>query len=414
MSVQSYFNDREPADFSGFDFNHALKLPRHSETYEFYISEINHRRIFVKRLKDSYRDKPFYRAALAKEFEIGRRLNHPSLPIYLYAGDDFVVTTYIEGKTLAEALRDKDRWLRNDRNVKKFFRQLIEVIGYLHRYNIIHCDIKPDNIIVTEKSGNIVLLDFDKCYTDSLASTSGQPAVYGIDSNQTGNPSIDYHGVGMIIDRLKRELPGFKHSEYRRMRELCFGDDVSNDRVLSSIDLRVTIPRFVYIICVAALILLGLVIYFYGSPRHSQQTPTTQVADIAVAPVDSSTAIVTDTIIPTNEPRREKTSVNISVFDDVIQTHLSPLIPYMVSTEALIDSNNDIPQELRQEKVTEMAEMLHGFREEAANELRQKFPYLSKAEADSLTKTSAVYIRFNDEVQRVSRLLNDTVSGKQQ
>lgn len=120
---------------------------------------------------------------------------------------------YIDGHPLLQMINNKDPWLRNEKNIKKLLKELVEVVGYLHRNNITHCDIKADNIIITSNSRNLVLIDLDKCYTDSLNDTCGDPAKYGLSIEQVGNKAMDFHGIGKIVELLKKVFPDFV-SEY--------------------------------------------------------------------------------------------------------------------------------------------------------------------------------------------------------
>lgn len=48
--------------------------------------------------------------------------------------------------------------------------QLLTITDNTHRKGIIHCDIKPENIIYDEESQNITLIDFEGKYTDNYQS----------------------------------------------------------------------------------------------------------------------------------------------------------------------------------------------------------------------------------------------------
>ena len=108
-------------------------------------------------------------------------------------------------------------------------RELVDVVGYLHRHNVVHCDIKPDNIMITANSRNLVLIDFDKCYTDSLSDTSGHPSKYGLTADEPGRVAIDFRGIGMVVEKLKANVPGFKFSNYEPFVTACYAADVDSE-----------------------------------------------------------------------------------------------------------------------------------------------------------------------------------------
>ena len=203
------------------DFDDAVKLPEGGSTCDIYRTRWQRRDVFVKRLKEQYRTNPIYLDALDKEFDIGVNLKHPSLPEYREFHRDFIVIDYIDGMTLAEMINRQDAWLKSEKNIVKMLKELVDVVGYLHRHNIVHCDIKPDNIMITANGRNLVLIDFDKSYTDALGDTSGHPGKYGLPIDEKGCMAIDFHGMAMVVEKLKSNIPGFKFSAYRRFVNAC-------------------------------------------------------------------------------------------------------------------------------------------------------------------------------------------------
>ena len=160
----SVFIDSQLNPDAGIDFKKAQKLPGGGSTCDIYKAISQRRKVFVKRLKPEYRNKPLYLAAFDKEYDIGVSLNHKSLPQYREFHKDYIVMDYIDGKTLAEMLKEKDLWLSKEKNVIRMLRELLDVVDYLHQRNIVHCDIKPDNIMITNGNRNLMLIDLDRCF----------------------------------------------------------------------------------------------------------------------------------------------------------------------------------------------------------------------------------------------------------
>lgn len=102
-------------------------------------------------------------AALANEEHVLKQLNHISLPqiIDVFHSDTgtFLVERYIEGYTLREIMDTNEHISQG--LICDWAEQLAQVLGYLHRLEIpiIHCDLKPSNIMVTHDN-KLVLIDF--------------------------------------------------------------------------------------------------------------------------------------------------------------------------------------------------------------------------------------------------------------
>jgi len=114
-------------------------------------------------LKQILRATPTLRQAFEHEAKLLANLRHPGLPRvndYFSESDaDFIVMEYIDGQDLAEIVHE--RGPLEIAEVLAWADQLLDVVQHLHGYNpqIIHRDIKPQNIKLT-KSGMLVLLDF--------------------------------------------------------------------------------------------------------------------------------------------------------------------------------------------------------------------------------------------------------------
>ena len=200
---------------SEINLDTAVRLPEGGSTCDIYRTKWQRRDVFVKRLKEKYRSNPLYLDALDKEFDIGVKLRHPSLPVYHEFHRDYIVLDYIDGQTLAEMIERQDPWLKKEKNIIRMLKELVDVLGYLHQHNIAHCDIKPDNIMITANGRNLVLIDFDKSYTDALNDTSGHPGKYGLPADAKGRFAIDFRRFSMCrnsskgwADRDKRRFPG--------------------------------------------------------------------------------------------------------------------------------------------------------------------------------------------------------------
>jgi serine/threonine protein kinase len=92
--------------------------------------------------------------------DIGQKHDQiPRLVSYFRHNEDFyLVQEYVEGETLLQVLKREGPL--DQEFVLDLLEQVLPVLDFLHSQKIIHRDIKPENIILREKDGKPVLIDF--------------------------------------------------------------------------------------------------------------------------------------------------------------------------------------------------------------------------------------------------------------
>lgn len=270
-------NDRMDTPFV-VDFSVATKLDAGGSTCDVYVCTIQHRRVFVKRLKEEFRNKSFYRAAFNKEYDLGVTLSHRSLPRYVGFGDDYIVMDFIEGQTLDDLIKRDDSRLKDRRFVKKLLGELVDVVEYLHNRNIVHCDIKADNVIVSPYAdGPVTLIDFDKAYSSWLDSTHGDAGKYGCAECADGQ--IDFKGIGLLAGKL-----GLK-----RLAKVCGESAVSVASARRALKGRRYWPAVAVLVVIAAVSVVGtLLLRNNDSDKAAVAVPNLSV------PVDSAQSVLPD------------------------------------------------------------------------------------------------------------------------
>lgn len=96
---------------------------------------------------------------LLLEAQVLRELaGHPGVPelvdVARHRGRTVLVMRYIEGAPLSNTLETLDSRARD-----RIAFQLTDVVAHLHNHNVVHRDIKPDNIII-RPDGSVALLDY--------------------------------------------------------------------------------------------------------------------------------------------------------------------------------------------------------------------------------------------------------------
>ncbi|MBD2530321.1 protein kinase [Nostoc flagelliforme FACHB-838] len=170
----------------------------------------------VKHLKPQNQDEALLKVAKSlfnREAEILYRLDkiHNQVP-KLFAhfeenGEFYLVQEFIDGHDLSKEIIAGQPW--DEAQVKKLLRDVLEILAVIHQQNIIHRDIKPQNIM-RHQDGKIVLIDFGavkeiKCLdtnTQSQVTSSILIGTNGYMPNEqaNGKPKLcsDVYAVGML------------------------------------------------------------------------------------------------------------------------------------------------------------------------------------------------------------------------
>ncbi|HEY9849914.1 MAG TPA: bifunctional serine/threonine-protein kinase/formylglycine-generating enzyme family protein [Leptolyngbyaceae cyanobacterium] len=86
---------------------------------------------------------------------------HPQIPDLLafFEQDNrfYLVQEFIDGQDLLKELQQRGKF--SEQQVRKLLVELLPVLEFIHNQNVIHRDIKPDNII-RSNNGSLVLIDF--------------------------------------------------------------------------------------------------------------------------------------------------------------------------------------------------------------------------------------------------------------
>ncbi|MCC5645169.1 serine/threonine protein kinase [Nostoc sp. CHAB 5824] len=185
-----------------------------------YIAQDTHRPGFpkcvVKHLKPVIRSPEFLETArrlFTSEAETLEQLgNHDQIPRLLAYFEDnqefFLVQEFIEGHTLKAELFPNQHW--TEEKVIQLLQQVLGILQFMHSHNVIHRDIKPDNIIRRQQDGKLVLIDFGavKQVQTQLFTVSGRTGATiiigtpGYMSTEQGQgkprPNSDIYSLGII------------------------------------------------------------------------------------------------------------------------------------------------------------------------------------------------------------------------
>lgn len=173
------------------------------------------RRTFVKQLRPELREQTQYRALFYKEYEVGSRLSSAHIPAYYDLeenadGDVAISMEYVEGMTLVEILETVPERFQTLEAIRSLMAQLVEALQTLHHSNVLHLDIKPENIIITSHTGNVVLVDLGFAFSSEWPATIGRTSFFAAPEQNAGNaedigPHTDIYMVGRIAETVAKK-----------------------------------------------------------------------------------------------------------------------------------------------------------------------------------------------------------------
>lgn len=161
---------------------------------------------FLKRPKKEFSDNPKYIAAFEKEFDLGVNLEHPNIVRYHSKGYDeqgmFFLTDYVSGQTITDYIKHNGKLSKKE--AYKIITQIANAIDYLHSRQIVHFDIKPDNILITDNGGSIKLIDLGFAYSDCYEPIASGSRSFSAPEQFTSPKNVDLradiYALGKVIE----------------------------------------------------------------------------------------------------------------------------------------------------------------------------------------------------------------------
>lgn len=179
-----------------------------SEFSETYLAEDvedlpDNPKYVVKRLKSQFSEtskRVFDRAAKIM-YQLGKHNQIPSLFAHFEEdGDFYLVYQFIEGHPLSQELIEGQPW--SEPQVIALLQDILEILMFVHRQNMIHRDIKPQNLIRRGSDSKIVLINFGavKQVSTGQTITAANTNDYTSPEQAHGTPRLcsDVYAVGLL------------------------------------------------------------------------------------------------------------------------------------------------------------------------------------------------------------------------
>ncbi|WP_448216620.1 protein kinase domain-containing protein [Endozoicomonas sp. 2B-B] len=148
----------------GYRILEELHASKRSQLYlaeDIGPEEVAAHHVVIKTPSINYEDDPDYLEGFMREEWIGRRVKHPSIMAIMAPrpGRKFLYHTceYIKGQTLRSWMQENPKPTLTQ--VRDIVAQMITAVRGLHRLQILHQDLKPENLMFDQK-GRLKLIDF--------------------------------------------------------------------------------------------------------------------------------------------------------------------------------------------------------------------------------------------------------------
>ena len=126
-----------------------------------FTANNNGKKVIVKALKQELANDAACRESLRQEYETTSMLDNKYIRkaldfVQIEGMGDCIIFEYIDGKSLAEHVRVGTL---TEKQVKSVLGEVCDALYYLHRNGVVHCNLNPDNILVTAADCRAKLID---------------------------------------------------------------------------------------------------------------------------------------------------------------------------------------------------------------------------------------------------------------
>ena len=245
------------------------------------------RKFLIKAVRDGFTNTKLQQE---KEFRLGILLNHPNI-MSTYSLEEVedlgmcIVSEWIEGVTLGKWLLTKPSLAAR----RRVLMQILDALEYIHSLQLVHHDIKLDNIMITTNGSNVKLIDFGLSNTDDTVLT------------ESNDVRKDIIGVGKIMKRMFASsglMSLFSIQRYPITTRCCLQGKYENIASLRKAFLRRNVvAKWLYVLLVLLLVALcaGLI-----NERVQEKMKQYEIMNVVKTSVDVDIQKMYDAINSTN------------------------------------------------------------------------------------------------------------------
>ncbi|XP_024973878.1 mitogen-activated protein kinase kinase kinase 18 [Cynara cardunculus var. scolymus] len=200
-------------------------------TVSLAVDKSDGRRFAVKSVEET---SGRFSQALENEIRILKSLSSPYVVEYL--GDDFTSELssvvyrnlhmeYMPGGTVADMAEQGE-----DATVRNYTRCVVSALSYIHRKNIVHCDVKGKNVLIGENPGAAKLADFGSAVEMSgpISGTRGSPLWMApeVVRGEYQGPESDIWSLGCTVIEMVTGKPAWEDRGIDTLCQIGYSDEL--------------------------------------------------------------------------------------------------------------------------------------------------------------------------------------------
>ena len=175
------------------------------------IDTIINREVAIKILRGELGSDPVTLLRFQREANAASKLNHPNVvqvyDVGTFEERHFIVMEYIRGRTLKQLIQLRGALHKEE--AISIMKQLLSAIYEAHKQNIIHRDIKPQNVLVKD-DGTVKITDFGIALAHNAVQLTQTDSVLGsahylppeITRGETATVQSDIYSLGIVFYEL--------------------------------------------------------------------------------------------------------------------------------------------------------------------------------------------------------------------
>lgn len=201
------YDERAPLDYRDFTLQLHLGSGGIGKVYRARQRSLN-RPVAVKMLKKQWLQFPAAVEHFLQEAKTVAGLRHPNI-VGVHGlgrtprGGYFIVMEWIDGRNLAEVLAAGDVRVSD---AVDWVAEAADALAYAHRSGVIHCDLKPSNLLL-DRAGKLFVTDFGFALPlDNVRDSRFTGGTFGYlapeqldDDARRLTPAIDVYGLGAVL-----------------------------------------------------------------------------------------------------------------------------------------------------------------------------------------------------------------------